>query len=197
VRSITHARRHQKLAGDGRAGSGGLCAVDADGGAPLPGATVQGSTGSGATHRLVQTVADLQGQYRLDGLVPGRHSLSVRADGYATESLAVTIEQNQQAPGWDVALARVEPVWIALLDEQGDAAAGRISYTVAAGGTGLCGTASALEDDTFLVRRSCGPGDYVLTITADGYRTFQGTLKVPKHGYPRDAPFAALMLKLK
>jgi hypothetical protein len=133
--------------------------VSASGGAAISGATVTDSGGATAT-------TDLNGNYTLNGLPPGSHTLTAAASTYSSQTTTVTVSAGQTTPGVNFALVPA-PV------------TGAVSGTVtnASGGTPIAsatvtdsGGASTTTDANGIYTLSGLPtGTRSLTATAGGF----------------------------
>lgn len=137
----------------------------------LGGATVTATDGSSEITTVSLTVDGVKGSYKLRNLAtPGRYTVTVTRDGYASESRSVSLGESEEF-SLDIALARSEGTISGLVSLNDVGPSGGVSISVeGAGGTFSTTTVSqGGVVGSFLVDRVPIPGSYTVTFARTGY----------------------------
>ncbi|HVF04092.1 MAG TPA: carboxypeptidase-like regulatory domain-containing protein [Frankiaceae bacterium] len=159
--------------------------TDADG-RPVAGASVSARYGTGAV--AATTLTDPGGAFRLRGLpTPQEIVLAVAADGYATQSLALTLRAGQRLPGVTVVLPRGAATLSGVVSVLGDdgsvAPAPGVSVVVTDGVLTLPAvTAGEDEPGAWTVTGLPMPGTYTVTFARDDLTTQTRAVSLDAHG---------------
>lgn len=141
--------------------------VQAPGG-PLGGVTVEASDGTTTISTVSLTEGDV-GTFALRGLpTPGQYTLSVRRDGYSSESRTVTLEQSQQLAEVVATLTLAEGSLAGTVNLAGSGPVGGVKVSVTGAGVDVATTsASQGEPGSYVVEELPVPGTYTVTFTRD------------------------------